>query len=350
MRSAVRTTLVALGVLALVAVGLVGWRLWRESDRTPFEQAVRLVPTDAQRLSWTDWAAVRRDVDAGDATDDVEGFLSDAFDADLSSTSALVDSASVLQSDYGWSPASISWELFSQSPGGSVDVVGFPDGTDLDTVADSLASLGYLAPDDEDGVWLGGEELLARITLDSGLSLTPTLEHIALDRERGLLLASDSDAYLGQVLDQLDSHDTPLAPVADELGSPVSAAVYAADWVCSKLAMTGADAADQQQAADLVAEAGKVNPLTGFAMGWLADRHVRVVMTFESDDQAETNAPSRARLAQGPAPGQGGTFADRFTLDETSVDGDAVRLDLTAQPGAYVLSDLSTGPVLFATC
>ena len=41
---------------------------------------------------------------------------------------------------------------------------------------------------------------------------------------------------------------------------------------------------------------------------------VRVVLAFEDDDQARTNADSRAVLARGPAPGQGGDFADRFRV------------------------------------
>ena len=56
-------------------------------------------------------------------------------------------------------------------------------------------------------------------------------------------------------------------------------------------------------------------------------------------------------LAAGQAPGQGGAFADRFSVDvRATADGDVVTLDLAPTEGSYVLSDLSTGPVLFATC
>ena len=48
--------------------------------------------------------------------------------------------------------------------------------------------------------------------------------------------------------------------------------------------------------------------------------------------------------------GQGGDFADRFSLRSASADGAVVVLELDPVAGAYVLSDLSTGPVLFATC
>jgi hypothetical protein len=73
-------------------------------------------------------------------------------------------------------------------------------------------------------------------------------------------------------------------------------------------------------------------------------------MEFADADQARANADSRAVLASGPAVGQGGDFADRFTLDKARADGRVVTLDLDPLEGQYVLSDLSTGPVLFATC
>ena len=71
----------------------------------------------------------------------------------------------------------------------------------------------------------------------------------------------------------------------------------------------------------LVEAAGEVNPMTGFAMAAQPGGDVRVAMSFENDDQARTNADSRAALASGPAPGQGGDFADRFRLGT----GDAPR-------------------------
>ena len=55
-------------------------------------------------------------------------------------------------------------------------------------------------------------------------------------------------------------------------------------------------------------------------------------------------------LAAGPAPGQGGDFSDRFAVDEVTAEGTLVRMVLDPEPGAFVLSDLSSGPVLFAPC
>ena len=73
-------------------------------------------------------------------------------------------------------------------------------------------------------------------------------------------------------------------------------------------------------------------------------------MHFETSDAGlgEPAAPRRPRLRR--RPGQGGSFAERFRVTSGQADGQDVvlHLDPTQQPA--VLSDVSTGPVLFATC
>ena len=46
----------------------------------------------------------------------------------------------------------------------------------------------------------------------------------------------------------------------------------------------------------------------------------------------------------------GGDFGDRFELASATAEGRSVILDLEPGEGEYVLSDLSSGPLLFATC
>jgi hypothetical protein len=126
--------------------------------------------------------------------------------------------------------------------------------------------------------------------------------------------------------------------------------VYDGDRVCRALAMSQADDDDQQAADYLIEKAGTVDPLTAYAMSVQPGGDVRAVMAFSDDDQARTNADSRATLASGPAPGQGGDFSDRFSVTSATAEGDVVTLDLEPRKGTYVFSDLSSGPVLFATC
>ncbi|MBA3781089.1 MAG: hypothetical protein H0X12_04450 [Nocardioides sp.] len=334
------------GVVLVVAVGALVW--WRTERGTTFEKAVALAPVGTERISWTDWRGVRRElgseVSSTSSSAELTAFLDDAFERDLSSTSALGQSAVALQARFGISPASVEWEMFAQSPDGAVEVLKVPESFDFDAFADRLAALGFTKPKSDDGIWEGGGDLLARIDP----TLTPELQHFALDEGNGQIRTSDTVSYLKTALaaDGIEDVDD----VVSETGSPLAASVYSGDYACSKLAMSQADETDQAQADALVDAAGKVSPLTGFAMSAQLDGDIRVALSFETDDQAKTNADSRSRLASGPAPGQGGDFTDRFDTVEVRASGRVVVLDLAPTEGSYVLSDLSSGPVLFATC
>ncbi|MBS2936380.1 hypothetical protein KDN32_01340 [Nocardioides sp. J2M5] len=345
-----RAVLAVSGALVVVVAGLTAWRL---VDRpTALQQALELVPAGSSRASWTDWAAVRRELDAGvgprSSAEEVDAFLSEAFSRDLSSMSALGTSAGVMQEELGFSPATVSWELLAQSDEGAVEVLGVGDDLDLDDVAERLASLGWTEPDEPVGVWVGGPDVLSGIG-----SLTPELQHVALLADEGLVLTSDQAPYLERAVEVVhgdrDGADD-LAEVAGRLGDPVAAATYDGAYACEKLAMAQADDDAQAEADQLVAAAGDVHPLTGFAMGLLPDGDVRAVLQVEDADDAPGDADARSRLAAGPAPGQGGDFGDRFSVERAGSQGRDVVLDLRPVDGQYVLSDLTSGPVLFATC
>ncbi|HEX5918026.1 MAG TPA: hypothetical protein VFY76_09240 [Nocardioides sp.] len=346
-RGAVRVVLAVVVVVALAAGAFVAWRVM--APATPLARAMELVPAESTRLSWTDWDGVRRELGAGVGADssaeEVDDFVAEAFAADLSSMSALGTSAGVMQEELGFSPATVSWELLAQSGAGAVEVLGVDDGVDLDAVADRLSDLGWTEPEDDDGVWVGGPDVLA----GTGSMLTPELQHVALLRDEGLVLTSDQAPFLEQVLED-DGGPEELADLAGTLGEPLAAAVYDGAYACEHLAMSQADDEAQAEADQLVDAAGEVHPLTGFAMGLLPGGDVRAVMQVEDADDAAGDAEVRARLAAGPAPGQGGEFADRFSVERAGAEGREVVLDLRPVEGSYVLSDLTTGPVLFATC
>jgi len=339
-------------VVALVAV-TGGYLWWQRDDRTSFAWAVGHAPVGAQRLSWTDWAAIREHEDARLSTRSTPGelqhFLDAAYDDDLSSTSALVTSAPVLQERFGFSPASADWELFSQSDQGAVVMVHLPSSVDLDDIAGHLRELGYSEPGEDDGVWQGGEDVVASISA----SLSGELQYVALDRDDSVVLTSDSSSFLRVAMDAVrgdGARATGLDGVVDDAGEPLSSAVYDGDYACGALAMAHAGAADQAQAKRLLSAAGEVNPYSAFAMSDEPEGTVRVAFEFADDTAARTNADTRATLARGPAPGQGGTFDDRFRVASVTARGSLVVMVLEPRPGASVLSDLSTGPMLFATC
>ncbi len=346
------------GILAIVAalvagLAVVGLRWWSDRDRTDLQRAMALAPGDGERFSWTDWSAVRdelgMDLDADSPSESVTDLMNAAYSADLSSTSALPESAQVLHVQFGFSPASADWELFSQSAAGAVVMLHLPEDTDWERIRSRITNLGFTEPGEADGIWDGGSDVLGAI----GGSITPEVSYIALDEEEQLVLTSDNRGYLVEALAGATGDGSTvegLSEVVDASGSPLSAAIYTGAQACGALAMGQADPDDQAQGEQLVREAGEVNAYTGFAMSVQPGLDLRVALSFETDEQARTNADTRAILAAGPAPGQGGDFADRFTLGPVEADGPVVTLALEPVEGSYVLSDLSNGPVLFATC
>ncbi|QCW51872.1 hypothetical protein FE634_18275 [Nocardioides dongxiaopingii] len=340
----------ALAVVVAVAVVLVVVRDDGDAERTDLQSAVALAPSDARRVVWTDWAGVRAELglDLGAGSDEaaVEELLDAGFDADLTSASALGSSAVAMQRSFGFSPASLEWEMFAQAGSGASLVMKLGDGVRTDDVADRLRAIGYAEPAEPDGLWSSDAAVVA-VTAE----VTPELAFVALDAGAGLVVASDSTVGVQNVLDA-DADAPPPIPqgVVDTLGEPLSAVLLSGEEACGALAMANADPRDQQAGEALVAQAGAVDPLTGFAIALGAGRDAEVVMSFETAEKARTNADTRAVLAAGPAPGQGGTFAERFTVDEVRAEGTVVTIDLTPEEDAMLVSDLSSGPVLLATC
>jgi len=350
-----RRRLVALGVvLLLVAAGALAWVLATRDDEEAgrLATALAMAPEPSARIGWTDWAGVREELDvdlsAASQIAEVQSFLDAGFDADLISTSALVQSAPVLQERFGFSPATVDWELFAQSTEGALLILGLPDSLDLDQLEDKIEEVGYQRPSEDDGSWIGGHDLLPQLG-----TVTQELAFITIDRERRVLAASDESASVETWRGEqrgLDRDDA-LSGVAEEMDDDaLSAAIYDGDYACTSLAMTEAPDSDRTRAADLIDAAGEVSPLRAYAIATLPGGDVRVAMAFESEEQARTNADTRAVLASGPAPGQGGSFPDRFDLGEVAADGKIVTMELEPLPGNYVMSDMASGPVLFATC
>jgi hypothetical protein len=343
------------GVVALAAaVAVVVVVRWDGGPDSRVAAAVALAPAGSERLTWTDWAAVRDELDTEVGADapaaEMEEFLDKGFEADLTPMSALVDSAPALHASYGVSPANLDWELLAQGPEGQLILMGLPESVALDDLRSTLDELGYTPPEDEGGIWHADAQALAAIG-----TVTPELANLRIDAEERVLAAADEGAYLDGWDDDRrgtgrdDGIDDVVAAYDDDTPA-LAAAIYSGDQVCSALAMSQADDADQAQARQLLDEAGEIHPVRGFTMAALADGTVEAVLAFETEEQARTDADTRAALAAGPAPGQGGSFADRFAVDRVTADDRLVTLSLEPVDGAYVLSDLTSGPVLFATC
>jgi hypothetical protein len=345
-------------VVAVVLLGVViGRKVWLDAHRTGLSEALEVVPRSTMRLAFTDWAAVRREVDVPDqdnpSASTIEKLSSKAYDTDLSAASSIDESTAALQKHFGFSGATAEWEAYAQSREGATMVVRMPDGFDLDRVADHLDDLGFTKPSKSTGVWEGGVDLVAAIDP----SITPELQYVAVLADKHLVVTSDQESYaktaaaaaLGDS-DSLADVDSTRELIA-KFEEPAAAMVWSRDFACDDLAMSQADADSQALADDLVSDAGEVTPLTGLVMALGSDRTLTVGEAFEDAGQANVNLRARAQLAVGDAPGRGGSFSDDLKLVSSRTDGAAVMLELKPKERTgFVLSALDSGPVLFATC
>ena len=352
-----RLLLVAVLALVLVAGALVvGSWLWGRTHRTPLEQALASVPAATKRVSFTDWAMVRErlgsKVSADSSRRDVDDFMGKVYDTDFGAASSIDESAGALQEKFGFSPATAAWEAYAQSRAGATMVLDLPD-ADFGELADNLRSLGFRKPAEDDGVWNGGVDLVASIDP----TITPELQYVALLEDQHLVVTSDTKSYAEKAAavgagdgDSVDSVDG-VGDLVDGLGDVANAMIWTGDFACEDLAMSQADTQDQQQADELISQAGGVSPLDGLAMGMSRDRALHVVAAFEDSTRARHDLRPRAKLAVGEAVGRAGSFSDDFRLTSSKAVGRTVRLVLQPRnPDDYVLSDVYDGPVIFASC
>lgn len=344
---------VAVGALTLVvlAVAAAAYVAWPRESR--LERAAALLPPDTLRVTWTDWAAIREELDAEDLkADDADDFLAEAAARDVSSASATVGEAAAIFEAFGFSPVTSDWEILGQGPKGMVLVLGLADGTDVEGIADKLDAAGFAEPDEDrldGGIWEAGPDVLAGVP---GLG-EPVLQHIALLEDERLLVASAEVPYLERSVPVARGDEAGLdiadltAPAADVL----AAVVLAEDHACEELSMASADDGAQSEAERLVADAGGVSPLTGYLVALRTGDRMTVAFDFESDDQARHDERSRRELAAMDDPGQFVSYPDLFTVEETEVDGSVLVLDADlVDAEGFPLANTTQGPVLLASC
>ena len=348
-----------IGVLVVALVVVAAFVVRDRLARTPLEEAVELLPPGTVRLAWTNWATAAEsipdsDLSASSSVEDVDAFLEKAFDKDLTTMSALSDSFEAMAENYGIIPLDAEWEAYAQAEDGAVDVLKLSEDVDLGALEDSFESIGYDPPADgagSDGVWVGTPELVAGLDVP----LTPVHTNVAVVESERLMLMSDSPTYLEQAIAVVTDGEDSMASaegvpeLVDAAGKATVAQLWAGDLACRDLAMSQADTRDAADAELLVEEAGGVSPLAGLVMAQQPDRSMVVGMYFETDEQASADLQPRTDLASGPAPGQGGTFPERFRVADSVAEDQLITM--TFDPvGGPLLGDLGQGPVLFATC
>lgn len=334
-----RVRFIAAASVVAVLLGVAAYVVWpRGSD---LERAAGLLPPSTLRVTWTDWQALHEEYD------DADDFVAAVTDADLASASPTVAIAGSLQETFGWSPVDAEWEILGQGREGMVLVLKLAEDTDFGAIADRYEAAGFTRRDD--GILEGGPDVLAR----AGGPGDPVLQHIGFVEDERLLVMSDEVDYLAQAMpvargdkDGLDLDD--LAGAVDE---PLAAVGFAEDVACEELALSVADDGAQARAAQLIAGAGGISPLTGYLVALEPDQRMSMVFLFETEEQAEKNLASRRTLAAGEDPAQGVAYPDLFRVSDGEADGRRVvlRMEDVARDG-YPLTYTTQGPVLLASC
>lgn len=355
-----RAGVVAVSLLAFVALFLVALLVVRplvSSSRV--ERAVEVLPDSVSRVSYTDWAQVREGADGGPVSStgsqrDLEAFLDRAFEQDLTVTSSLTSSFPALAAAYGITPLDAEWEVYGQGPEGAVALLRLADDVDLEEVEARFDELGYQAPSGgagKGGTWVGTPELVAGLERP----LSPLQENLAVLPDEHLLVMADDPGFVDTAVAAIEGEEARLESVeglgnlVGEVDDPVTATVWVDDFACEDLAMSQAAPEDAAEGRTLVEEAGGVHPLEGLIFAQRADGTLVFVLGFSGDEAAEDDLQPRTDLASGPAPGQGGSFGERFELTSSTSNGSLVTM--RARPVAErVLLDIGQGPVLFATC
>ncbi len=182
-------------------------------------------------------------------------------------------------------------------------------------------------------------------------------QNVAVFPDDHLVLMSDNAAYLSAATAVAKGSADGLGDVAGvgslaaAAGDPVAATQWVSTFACEDLSMGAADEGDQAEGERLVAKAGDAGPFEGLVMAQQADRSLVLGLHFETADQADRNLQTRVDLASGPRAGAGrlvpGPVHDRVRQGRRR--GRLITTKPTRRT-ASALSDLTSGPVLFATC
>lgn len=352
-RPLVRVVVVPLVAIALAAA-VGSWASGREPDtRSSLTAALDSLPRATLVAGFTDWAAIRAELDLGTAsTASARAALTDdASLRDLTTRSVLGGIIEAMDATYGWSAADLDWESYGRAPSGAAMVARFADSVSIDNLERRLAALGYVR---NGTVWT----LSAESNTEIGPELAATLGNLAFDPGRRLVVAADRPGYVTTVLAVVRGADPsalsvrPLADVAMALAGSDTAVVQSGGFACraTSLDALGADVLAQADAA--VARAGALRSPTFTGRG-LVDgprrQTIRFAAAFDSPSDAVDQARVRAALSSGPFIGRTGRIEDSLILRDATTSGSIVTLAFALDPdrAAYMSGE---GPALFAGC
>lgn len=357
LRLAARTVIVPILAIA-VALGVGSWASgsWgsgRGSDgRSSLNAAFDALPAGTLVAGFTDWTAIRRELDVPEGSGRVaREELAAASLKELSARSVLGGSIAAMHDVYGWSAADLDWEAYGQSRSGAAMVAKLTGSASIDQIERRLTKLGY-ARDGE--VWTLDAEGAATV----GADLASTLGKLSFVPAKRLVVAADRPAYVPDVLATIRGRDASLLSVrpaidlASSLTGSVTAVLQAGAFGCRATSLADLGPAVQAQASAALVRAGDLEQptFTGRGLdGGSKGATISFVSAFASPAQAARQTAVRKALATGPFIGRSGQIQDTLELKEATTRSNVAKLDFTTDPSrsAYMSGE---GPLLFASC
>ncbi len=344
----------AIVVLTVVA-GLVVSHVLHHDSR--IEHALHTMPEQTLVANFTDWSAVRSalgpDVSSRSPAGERATLFTRAYDHDFTTASILGVFDPQMADTYGWTVLDSTWEMYGQSREGAVDVLRMSAGFDFTAADQALTKVGYAA--ESEGVRVADGQTLAAIAPD----LTPQLTAIALLPDQGLIVTSDAAAYvrltvatIGGSTPSVYDGDVGVQAMSAALSdTSVSAILDVGAYSCVAAGFGQSDVGQRELVRQRIRDVGGVTETEGLTLSIDAGGSLTVVLMYASPDLAAADLAPRRALARGVAPGQGGTFDERFSIGRADTIGSAIVLVLDPRtPDTQLLRDLGRGGLLFASC
>jgi hypothetical protein len=330
-RSTVLVIAAVLGVVAAVAVvALVVW----PSSSGSVDDALDVVPADADLVTFTDVAAARDRLGYGDLTSESseseqEDYISEAIDGAPWAYTSL-DSSWWQMEDWDWGHTDIEWEIAYQNDDANASAFKLRDDLDMDLVTGTFGELGYESSE------IGGNPAYSLDVEDVPSDeepVVPLLNVVVLPEDHLLLTGPDAESLLDPATGDAESlaDAEPVADVTDALGDPEFAHLAMGETSC----IDALDGAEEEPPGY-----SDFHEITahGTAVTVVDDQPVGRAAAGYADAEAATADvdPRAAFIEDGTAPTTDEPYSELFTAGVES-DGSVVRYELDGDDVAQIV-------------
>jgi hypothetical protein len=321
-------------------------------DVTTLEQALLLVPADADAVVFTDVAAVKHRLGYGDMTGQSPTFQRFEFweharmDGAMLTGTRLYEYASVMSLDFGWTAEDVDWEVaWSPDPSTCTDptecaeagyVLGLRDDLDWNLVLMSLAANGFVESPETPELYTTENPALPF----TQVRLLPESHALAV----GEVVLSDggADDRPGSIVEEFGS-------MIDELGTPESA--YLRPGCVSLRSALGPDAVDEDVAAYFKHnDPSKLQSPKRVAVGINDDSSATVLLQYDDDATATADAGSREAIVNHWPSLQTSAPFSTVGVAQMETDADLGRVEIAIDNVALLATMVMTDDAPWALC